>query len=54
MYTMITDEEEYDEEEYVIIGTYRSSLNEIKDAVQCFLDEGRGSLDCFAEYKLEK
>ena len=47
------EEEEYGEEEYDIIGSHGSSLNEIKDAVQCFLDEG-GSLNCFAEYKLEK
>ena len=49
------DEEEYDdgEEEYNIISSFGSGLNEIKDAVQCFLDEG-GSLNSFAEYKLEK
>ena len=47
------EEEEYGEEEYDIIGSHGSSLNEIKDAVQCFLDEG-GSLNRFAEYKLEK
>ena len=47
------EEEEYGEEEYDIIGSHGSSLNEIKDAVQCFLDEG-GSLNSFAEYKLEK
>ena len=45
------DEEEYGEEEYDIIGSHGSSLNEIKDAVQCFLDEC-GSLNSFAEYKL--
>ena len=38
------EEEEYGEEEYDIIGSHVSSLNEIKDAVQCFLDEG-GSLN---------
>ena len=48
-------EEEYDdgEGEYNIISSFGSGLNEIKNAVQCFLDEG-GSLNCFAEYKLEK
>ena len=46
-------EGEEEEEEYDIIGSHGSSLNEIKDAVQCFLDEG-GSLNRFAEYKLEK
>ena len=32
------EEEEYGEEEYDIIGSHGSSLNEIKDTVQCFLD----------------
>ena len=30
------EEEEFGEEEYDIIGSHGSSLNEIKDAVQCF------------------
>ena len=47
------DEEDEVEEEYSDIGSFGCSLNEIKDALKCYLNNG-GTLDCFSAYELEK
>ena len=47
------DGEDEAEEEFSDIGSFGCSLNEIKDALKCCLNNG-GTLDCFSAYELEK